>query len=162
MCRKLVPMLGLASVTIIGAWKAWPAPSIEGVWRTAQVTISGPGGRTITQLQPNLAIITAKHYSRVEIHAEGPRPDLADPTTATAEELRKVWGPVVAEAGTYELASGTMTTRPEIAKNPSAMSNGSFTEYAIRLSGDSLWLTYKRNQRGPVVNSPIIKLVRVE
>jgi hypothetical protein len=85
------------------------------VWRTAQVTIGGPGGRTITQLQPNLAIITAKHYSRVEVHADGPRPDLPDPMTATADELRKVWGPVIAEAGTYDLGSGTMTTGPEIA-----------------------------------------------
>jgi hypothetical protein len=42
------------------------------------------------------------------------------------------------------------------------MGKGSFTEYAIRLSGDSLWLTYKRNEKGPVIDPPTIKLVRVE
>ena len=162
MCRNIMPVLGLASVAIIGAWKALPAPSIEGVWRTAQVTIPGVGGRTIVNVQPNLAIITRKHYSRVEIHADGPRPDVSDPRTATAQELRQAWGPVVAEAGTYDLGSGTMTTRPEIAKNPLSMINGAFTEYSVRLAGDSLWLTYKRDQRGPVVNPPTIKLVRIE
>jgi hypothetical protein len=163
MCRAAkVSILGVASVAVLGAWKAFPAPSIQGVWRTASVTISGPAGRTIPQFQPNLAIITAKHYSRVEVHVEGSRPSLADPASATAEELRRVWGPVVAEAGKYDLAVGTMTTRPEIAKNPTGMGNGAFTEYGYRIAGDSLWLTTRRNERGPVVNPPTIKLVRIE
>lgn len=163
MCRAIIPILTVASVAAIGGWKAMRAPSIEGVWRTAAVTIGGPGGRTITQVQPNLDIITAKHYSRVEIHAEGPRPTLSDPMKATAEELRQAWGPVVAEAGSYETSGGNvLTTHPVVSKNPAAMGDGAFTVNGYRLSGDTLWLTPQRDQRGPVANPPTIKLVRVE
>ena len=164
MCRAaIIPILAVASVAALGGWKASRAPSIEGVWRTAEVTITGPGARTINQMQPNLAIITAKHYSRLEIHADGPRPNLTDATKATAEELRQVWGPVVAEAGSYETSKGNLLTmRPIVAKNPAAMGAGAFTTYAYRLAGDTVWLTHQRDQRGPVVNPPTIKLVRVE
>lgn len=34
--------------------------SIQGVWQTIEVTISGPGGRTIKP-QPNLTIISGTH-----------------------------------------------------------------------------------------------------
>jgi hypothetical protein len=164
MCRAaIIPILTVASVAALGGWKASRAPSIEGVWRTAEVTITGPGARTINQLQPSLAIITAKHYSRLEIHADGPRPNLPDATKATAEELRQVWGPVVAEAGGYETSKGNLLTlRPIVAKNPAGMGPGAFATYTYRLAGDTLWLTPQEDQRGRVVNPPTIKLVRVE
>ena len=53
------------------------AESIQGVWQAVEVTITGPGARTIAipEPRPNLTIITARHYSRVEVQSEGPRPD---------------------------------------------------------------------------------------
>ena len=164
MCRVFNSILAVVGVGVVsGATLASRAPSVEGVWRTAEVTVTGPGARTIDRIQPNLAIITGKHYSRVEIHAEGTRPSLGDAATATADELRRVWGPVIAEAGSYELSSGsTLTLRPVVAKNPASMSPGAFTTYGYRVSGDTLWLTHQRDQRGPVVNPPTIKLIRIE
>jgi hypothetical protein len=163
MCRAILPILTVASVAAVGGWKASRAPSVEGVWRAVEVTITGPGARTMNQVQPNLAIITAKHYSRLEIHSDGPRPILADASKATADELRQVWGPVVAEAGSYETSgANVLTLHPVVAKNPAAMVQGSFTAYGYRIAGDSLWLTMQRNQQGPIVNPPTIKLVRVE
>ena len=50
----------------------------------------------------NLTIIAPRHYARVEVQSDGPRPIPADISKATADELRAVWGPFVAEAGTYE------------------------------------------------------------
>jgi hypothetical protein len=41
--------------------------SIQGVWRTVEVTMTGPAARTISQIQPNLTILTARHYSRIHI-----------------------------------------------------------------------------------------------
>ena len=82
--------------------------SIQGVWRVVEATITGPGARTIAFAdRPNLTIITARHYSRVEVQADGPRPILADVAKASADELRAVWGPFVGEAGTYEVAPGS-------------------------------------------------------
>ena len=163
MDRIILSILAVASVAAVSSSSVSRSAPIEGVWRTSAVTITGPGARTIDQLQPSLAIITAKHYSRVELHAEGPRPSIADAAKATADELRQVWGPVVAEAGSYEVSGGNvLTLRPVVAKNPASMAAGAFTSYSYRIAGDTLWLTYQRTARGPVTNPPTIKLTRVE
>ena len=163
MCRILNSILAVtAAGGLSGAAIASRAPSIDGVWKAVEVTTSGRGARTIKPLQPNLSIITAKHYSHIDIHADGPRSVLSDAENASADDLRRVWGPVVAEAGSYELSSGTFVTRPVVSKNPAAMTAGSFTSYAYRVTGDSLWLTPQRDSRGAVKNPATIKLVRVE
>ncbi len=138
--------------------------SIQGVWRIVEATITAPAPRTIAfGDRPNLTIITAKHYSRVEVQADGPRPILADVSKATADELRAVWGPFVAETGSYEITSGGLITmRPIASKNPAVMGSGIFITYSYKLDGDTLSLTQQRNQNGPFSNPFTLKLVRVE
>ena len=138
--------------------------SIQGVWRIVEATIPGPSGRTIAFAdRPNMTIFTASHYSRVEVQADGPRPDLADVSKATADELRAVWGPVVAETGTYELGpAGVITMRPIASKNPAVMGPSVFIAYSYTLNGDTLSLTQQRNQNGPFANPFSLRLVRVE
>ena len=138
--------------------------SIQGVWRIVEATTTGPGARTIPFAErPNLTIITARHYSRVEVQADKPRPILADVAKATADELRAVWGPFVSEAGTYELTPGSfITMRPIASKNPAVMGPGVFIAYAYKLEGDSLSLTQARNQSGPFANPFTLRLTRVE
>src|SRR5206468_10405023 len=106
---------------------AQPTPrSIQGVWRAVEARITGAGARTISFAdRPNLTIITAKYYSRVEVQADGPRPILTDVAKATADELRAAWGPFVSEAGTYDMTPGSfITLRPIASKNPAAMGPG--------------------------------------
>jgi hypothetical protein len=138
--------------------------SIQGVWQAVEVTLTGPGARIITipEPRPNLIIITAKYYSRVEVHAEGPRPILADVARASADELRAVWGSFVGEAGTYELAASQLTLRPIAAKNPAVMAPGAFIVYSFKLDGNTMFVTQQRDHNGPVVNPATIKSVRVE
>ena len=139
--------------------------SLQGVWQTVEVTFTGPGARTITIPEPraNLLIVTGKHYSRVEVQAEGPRPVPADLASASADELRAVWGPFVGEAGTYEVTNGNaITMHPLAAKSPAAMQPGSLITYNYRQDGDTVWVTQKRNQNGPFANPITIKAVRVE
>jgi hypothetical protein len=138
--------------------------SIQGVWRIVEAITTGPAARTIQfGDRPNLTIITARHYSRVEIQSDGPRSVLTDVAKATADELRAVWGPVVAEAGTYELTpGGIVTMRPVAAKNPAVMGPGVFITYSYKLDGNTLSLTQQRNQNGPFASPFTLKLVRVE
>jgi hypothetical protein len=138
--------------------------SIQGVWRIVEATIPGPSGRTIPfGERPNLTIITARHYSRVEVQADGPRPILPDVAKASADELRAAWGPFVSEAGTYEVApGGVITMRPVASKNPAVMGPGIFITYSYKLDGNNLLLTQQRNQSGPFANPFTLKLVRVE
>ena len=137
--------------------------SIQGVWRIVEA-IPGPGARAIAfGDRPNLTILTARHYSRVEIQADGPRPVLADVAKASADELRAVWGPFVGEAGTYEVTpGGVITMRPVASKNPAVMGPGVFITYSYKLDGDTLSLTQQRNQNGAFANPFTLKLVRVE
>ena len=164
MQRSLLALISGALISTPSAQSSKPA-SIQGVWQTVQVVTTGPGARTITvpEPRPNLTIITARHYSRVEVHAEGPRPSPTDATKATAEELRAAWGPFFGEAGTYEIASGNVITmRPTVAKNPAEMTRGAFFARTFRIQGDTLWVTDQRNERGAIANPVTAKLVRVE
>jgi len=159
-------VLGVAlvagSAAVIGQSK--PA-SIQGVWQTVEVTIAGSNPRTITIAEPRgpyLTIITAKHYSRTEVQSEGPRPIIADVAKATADELRATWGPLVAEAGTYEVSGNVVTMHPMASKNPAATAPGAFIVYTYKLEGDTLWLVQQRNQAGPYPNPATFKSVRIE
>ena len=138
--------------------------SIQGVWRIVDATITGAAPRIISFAdRPNLTIITARHYSRVEVQADGPRPILADVAKASADELRAAWGPFVSETGTYEVTAGSlMTMRPIAAKNPAVMGPGVFITYSYKMDGNTLSLTQQRNQNGPFTNPFTLKLVRVE
>jgi hypothetical protein len=140
------------------------SPSIQGVWQAVEVTMSGPAARTITisEPRPNLTVITAKHYSRVQVEAEGSRPGIADVAKANADELRAAWGPFYAEAGTYEISGNRVTLRPVASKNPAAMVAGAFTTWSYRLDGNTLWVTVDGNQNGPIANPVTVKSVRVE
>ena len=164
MKKLLLAALTVGLLTSQGIAGQSKRESIQGVWQAVEVTITGPGARTIAiPERPNLTIITARHYSRVEVQAEGPRPIPADMTKASADELRAVWGPFVGEAGTYEVTTDNrMTMRPIAAKNPAVMSPGVFITYSYKLDGDTMWVTQQRNQNGPFANPVTVKVVRIE
>lgn len=165
MKKLLFGVLTVALLTGQGIAGQSKRGSIQGVWQAVEVTITGPRARTIAipEPRPNLTIITARHYSRVEVQAEGPRPIPADVTKASADELRAVWGPFVGEAGTYEVTTDhRMTMRPIAAKNPAVMGPGVFITYSYKLNGDTMWVTQQRNQNGPFANPVTVKVVRIE
>jgi hypothetical protein len=161
--KKLLIVL-IASLISLSSVAAQSKRGLEGVWQAIEVTVTGPDARTITipEPRPNLMILTARYYSRVEVQAEKPRSVLRDPAIATADELRAVWGPFVGEAGTYEVTRNLITMRPIAAKNPAAMGPGAFITYSFTLDGDTFSVTQQRNQQGPFVNPVTIKAVRIE
>ena len=134
--------------------------AFEGVWKTAEVVVPGPTPQAF-RTPATLAIFHGQHYSRVEVHAEGARPVLKDPATASADELRAVWGPFLAEAGTFEVTGNNLTMQATVAKNPAAMMSGAMSVYTYQRNGDTLTLTQIRTPSGP--SAPVtIKLARVE
>jgi hypothetical protein len=154
---------GLVAASQSAATQSTRQP-VQGVWQVVEAATTGPGARTIAFAErPNLTIITASHYSRVEVQADGPRPVLADVAKASADQLRAAWGPFVSEAGTYEVMPGNLITmRPIASKNPAVMGPGVFITYSYKLEADILSLTQQRNQAGPFANPFTLKLVRVE
>ena len=151
--------LALAGI-IVPVAQSRNAP-LAGAWKVTEVVLTGPGARTVTTLQ-TLTLFTAKHFARVEDRAEGPRPFLADPAKATADDLRAAWGPFFAEAGTYEISDGELTMRPIVSKNAAAMNGSAFTVYAFTMTGNTVKLTTKRNQAGALPNPATITAIRIE
>jgi hypothetical protein len=163
--KLLVVLFGVALLTATAAAGQSKRGVLQGAWQAVEIVFSGPRARTIAipEPRPNLTVITARHYSRVEVQSEGPRPIPADVAKASADELRAAWGPFVGEAGTYEVTdANVITMRPLAAKNPAAMVPGAFITYSYRLEGDTIWLTQQRNQNGPFANPVTIKAVRIE
>ena len=170
----LVPVLicgsGYAPVRI--ASPAATAPQrddgnpLMGVWRSVQTqffdTAFG-GPRVVSPTQPALLLFTRGYYSVVAVQSARPRPDLpTDITTATADQLRAVWGRFAANAGTYTISGDTVTLRFIVAKNPSHMAPDYFQRARFRSVGDSLWMRIFATSTGPLNSEPETKLVRVE
>jgi hypothetical protein len=108
-----------------------------------------------------LYLFTPTHYSM--ILAATNRPDIADTSKATADELRAIWGPLLANAGTYEISGDLITIHPLVAKIPVVMKPGANEVYRFRIEGKTLTLRQVRNARGVAVDSaPTFKFVRVE
>ena len=135
---------------------------LRGVWRIAHVTVDGAAAQTIANPQPSLVILTGQHYSRTELHTDQPRPALGNSASATVDQLRAVWGPFHAEAGTYEVRDNVLTLHPEVAKSPAAMASGAYLSNTFKLAGDTLYISSIRNEKGPLAQPVRIKLVRVE
>ena len=128
-----------ADSPLVGAWQFDPAQSA----------------------QTGLYLFTPAHYSMVL--ASTTRPDVADTGKAAADELRAVWGPLLANAGSYEISGDRVTIHPIVAKIPVVMKPGANEVYQFHIEGRTLTLRQVRNARGVAVDSaPTLKFVRVE
>jgi hypothetical protein len=111
--------------------------------------------------QAALYLFTPTRYSMVLAATD--RPDIADMSKATADELRAMWGPLLANAGTYEVSGDLITIHPLVAKIPVVMKPGANEVYRFRIEGKTLTLRQVRNARGVAVDSaPTFKFVRAE
>ena len=110
--------------------------------------------------QVALYLFTPTRYSMVL--AATNRPDIADTSKATADELRALWGPLVANAGTYEISGDLITIHPLVAKIPVVMKAGANEVYQFRIEVKTLTLRQVRNARSVAVDSATFKFVRVE
>jgi hypothetical protein len=164
---KIVISCGALIVAMVAGRSAAPSAAesnaaVQGVWRTLEVVVPGAAGGTFKPTA-TLAIFHGRHYSRVEVHAEQPRPLLGNPADASADQLRAVWGPFIAEAGTFEVSgSDVITMRATVAKNPAAMRDGASSVYTYRRQGDTLILTEVRTPAGSSAQPVTVTLTRVE
>ena len=111
--------------------------------------------------QAALYLFTPTRYSMVL--AATSRPDIVDTGKATADELRALWGPLLANSGTYEVSGDLLTIHPLVAKHPVVMKAGANEVYRFRIEGNTLTLKQVRNARGVSVESaPTLKFIRVE
>jgi hypothetical protein len=140
----------LILVAALGTAFAADSPLV-GVWQLD----SGPSA------QAGLYLFTPTHYSMVLAATD--RPDVADTNKATADELRALWGPLLANAGTYDISGDLLTIRPTVAKIPVVMKAGANEVYRFHIEGTALTLQQVRNARGiTVAQAATLKFIRVE
>src|SRR3954452_7912361 len=103
--RVLLSLVGvsLLVVAVVVHGQQRSSPTLVGVWKITEVTTTGVGGRTLTNLQPSILIFTPRYFSVTQIGSESPRADLPDPSKPTDKELADSVRPFAARAGTYEV-----------------------------------------------------------
>ncbi len=111
--------------------------------------------------QAGLYLFTPTRYSMMLASTD--RPDITDTSKATADELRAMWGPLLANSGTYDVSGDLITIHPLVSKIPIVMKSGATEVYRFHIEGKTLTLRQVKNARGVAVEqAPTFKFVRVE
>ena len=164
--KRVIAALAVGAVLVGGSvWVGAQSgrSALEGVWHLQDMSYPKPSTYPINK-PVGMAIFAGTHYSLMYV-VNGGRPPLGLPggeATATADQLRAVWGPFTANAGTFQVAGNTLTRRPSVAKNPGVMATGNFMEDTFTLNGDTLVLTAVKDRNGPSVNPSTLRLTRVK
>src|SRR5947208_13361918 len=91
--------------------------SLTGAWQVTKVQMTGPNARTVTDPQPGLYLFTGKYFSIMMVMGDHPRPihpTLPEVPKATAQEILAVYGPYVANSGTYEIHGDELIMHPTV------------------------------------------------
>ena len=126
-----------AAATVIAAW--WRQLSDLILERARQAKLAPDDAATLAAMN-NLAL----SYRAASQNAE---------TLPRFEELLALYGPMLGNAGSYEIAGNLVTIRPVVAKIPVVMKPGAYEVYEFKIDGRTLSLTQRRNVRGPVDRS---------
>jgi len=131
--------------------------SLRGAWQVTKVQMAGANARTVTNPQPGLYLFTGKYFSLMMVVGDHPRPihpTLPEAPKATSQEILAVYGPYVANTGTYEVNGGTLIMHAMVSKNPELM-GGSVT-YSFKVQGNTLTLKMVKMVMGASVPPPAI------
>jgi len=128
--------------------------------RAADNPLQGTWQVTSANGMAGVFIFSAKYYSMMAASTE--RPEISDLSKATADEVRALYGPMIGNAGAYEISGNQVTIRPIVAKIPVVMKPGAYEVYEFKIEGSTLTLTQRRNTRGPVERGTVWTLTRVE
>ena len=145
-------------VTLIGM--SLMVASGHSIMKAADNALQGAWQVTNANGLTGIFIFSAKHYSMMAASTD--RPEITDLSKATADEVRALYGPMVGNAGAYEISGNEVTIRPVVAKIPVVMKPGAYEVYEFKIDGTTLTLTQRRNVRGPVERGTTWTLTRVE
>ena len=158
MTRRALFFTLLVLSPVIGIAQQGATSPIDGVWKIAEVTITGSNPSTNSSPQPSLLIFARGHYSWIQLqgtNARKQRPAAATPGQLTdAEKVAAYdeWAPLTANTGTFAVKGSTLSRTVQVAKNVGAMSATAPQEQQFKLEGDTLWLTGPApgNQKGEI------------
>ena len=157
-------VIGLATVVAASVWlhAQSGASALQGAWTVQSVTSPQPPVNQRNNPK-GLMVISGNHYAEVGV-GDTMRPSFPDggAAKATADQLRAVWGPVIADAGTFTVTGNTIKLTALVAKGTAGMAPGNFVEGTFTISSDTLTVTQVRNQAGPIANPVTVRSVRAK
>ncbi|MBV9216248.1 MAG: hypothetical protein JO053_08735 [Acidobacteria bacterium] len=138
------------------------AQKLTGVWSLNEVKTSGTGAETRKMTQPSMYLFTKRHYSIIFVNGDKARS--SDPASKmTAEQLYNTYvDGFIANAGTYDVKSGTLTMHVMVAKSPSFMAGGNWVSYKVSIKGNTMTLVDLADNTGPDKEPSTYTLTRVE
>ncbi|HSL70228.1 MAG TPA: hypothetical protein VK864_08285 [Longimicrobiales bacterium] len=134
---------------------------LRGAWSLIEHATTGSDAAIDRDPQPGLYIFTERHYSFTRVTGAEPRYEVENLLTARADDLRNLLR-FAAQSGTYELSGNELRLRRTAALDVGSMAPGNSAVYAVRLQGDTVWLTTKQHNGNPIKNPATFKLRRVE
>lgn len=157
--------VALLIVAVTVPARAQTGPSLQGAWRVTEVVTTGANAESNPNPQPGLFLFTKQHYSIITVNGTTPRkdygtaPDPAKLTDAEKAARYEAWDKFTANAGTYQVSGGTLTTHPVVAKNPVVMGPAITREF--RIEGKTLTLI-RKSAAGQPASETTTRLTRVE
>ena len=147
-----VGLLAVSALTMRSAPVNAAGSPLQGAWQ-----VTNPAGGSG---MAGIFIFSGTYYSMMAASTE--RPDITDLSKASVDEMRALYGPMVGNAGAYEIAGNMVTIRPVVAKIPVVMKSGAYEVYEFKIENNTLTLSQRRNTRGPVERGTVWTLSRVE
>src|SRR5436853_7876647 len=121
--RGNVMLRRAALLLVLGTLLLFPTQS-----HTARAAASPlQGAWQVTDGRAGLYIFAGTHYSMMAAATD--RPDITDLTKASREEVIALYGPMLGNAGVYEISGNLVTIRPVVAKIPIVMKSGAYEVY---------------------------------
>ena len=151
-------VLGISLIIVLSGFAS--AQDVAGAWRLDEVT--GPDGKTAKFSNPNTYLFTKGHFSIIRV--EGDKPRSTDPwMEMTRDQLIEAYiKQFAASGGTYEMKGSTLTMKTTIAKNPAFMARANWISYTVKIDGKTMTLTATATNEGPIKNSQVMTLTRLD
>src|SRR5262245_17279713 len=101
MRRRLIAVLAMTSlcVALVGVSAQSGKSPLEGTWELQNLTFAKPPAIPVNK--PTGTIIFSGNHFAIVFVGNSVRTQFSDQGTATADQLRAVWGPLTANAGTF-------------------------------------------------------------
>lgn len=158
MIKNLV--LGAFVILVLSGFAA--AQNVAGAWRLDEIARTGADAKTAKFSNPNIYLFTKRHFSIIRVEGDKPR-STESWTKMTSDQVIDTYiKQFTASGGTYEMKGDTLTMKTTIAKNPNIMTRGDWISYTVKVNGQTMTLTATATNEGPIKNTQVITLTRLE
>ena len=153
-------VFGLSVMLVLSGFAS--AQKVAGAWRLDEIKTAGTDAKAARFSNPNIYLFTKGHFSIIRIEGDKPR-STDDWGTMTRDQLIDTFiKQFTASGGTYDMKGDTLTMKTTIAKSPGFMARANWISYTVKINGQTMTLTTTATNEGPIKNTQIMTLTRLD